>query len=58
MQKTTGEYTGGSRGTSLSSVELSRIIPTKYRRLRIESIIAGNVKDSLHCTSDKDQHMG
>ena len=28
---------GGSRGTSLSSVELPRIIPTKYRRLRIDT---------------------
>ena len=28
--------TGGFRGTSLSSVELPRIIPTKYRRLRID----------------------
>ena len=29
--------TGGSRGTSLSSVELPRIMPTKYRRLRIDT---------------------
>ena len=31
------QVTGGSRGTSLSSVELPRIIPTKYRRLRIDT---------------------
>ena len=29
--------TGGSRGTSLSSVELPRIIPTKYPRLCIDT---------------------
>ena len=29
--------TGGSRGTSLSSVELPRIILTKYPRLRIDT---------------------
>ena len=32
-----GNITGGSRGTSLSSVELPRIIPTKYPRLRIDT---------------------
>ena len=35
LQCTPQALAAGSRGTSLSSVELPRIIPTKYRRLRI-----------------------